>query len=165
MRKHYLLIIAAILALDRFTKWLVIQKIPLYSGIDLIPGFFRLTHLENTGAAFSLFADSPGPWAGRLLVLFSLVAVVVISALLWKSKGRINLTTTSLALVLGGALGNLWDRLVNGQVTDFLDVYVGSHHWPPFNIADSAIVVGAVLLAGRAVFAPGKIKDRASRKS
>jgi signal peptidase II len=159
MPKPSVLIIIAILALDRFTKWLVIQKIPLYSGISIIPGFFRLTHLENTGAAFSLFADSPSPWAARLLVLFSLMAVIVISALLWKSKGKINFTTASLALVLGGALGNLWDRLIHGQVTDFVDVYIGSHHWPPFNVADSAIVVGAVLLAGRALFASGKTTD------
>jgi signal peptidase II len=161
MPKHSVLIIVAILALDRFTKWLIIEEIPLYSSISLIPGFFRLTHLENTGAAFSLFADSPGPWAARLLVLFSLMAVIVISALLWKSKGTINFTTVSLALVLGGALGNLWDRLIHGQVTDFLDVYIGSHHWPPFNVADSAIVVGAVFLAGQALFAPRKTKDGA----
>ena len=161
MPKNSVLIIVAILVLDRFTKWLVIQKIPLYSNISLIPGFFRLTHLENTGAAFSLFADSPSPWAARLLVLFSLMAVIVISTLLWKSKGILNFTTLSLALVLGGALGNLWDRLIYGHVTDFLDVYIGSYHWPPFNVADSAIVLGAVFLAGRALFAPGKTEGGA----
>ena len=165
MRKYYLLIIAGVLALDRLTKWLVIQKIPLYSSVDVIPGIFRLTHLENTGAAFSLFADSRGPWTSRLLVLFSLTAVVVISILLWESKGAINLNTVSLSLVLGGALGNLWDRLVRGQVTDFLDAYAGSHHWPPFNIADSAIVVGALFLAGRALFAPRKPKPGLQEKS
>jgi signal peptidase II len=160
VRKYYLLIIIAVVALDRFTKWLVIQKLPLYSSLEVIPRLFRLTHLENTGAAFSLFADSRGPWAGRLLVVFSLAAVVVISVLLWKSH-NINLTTISLALIMGGALGNLWDRLVRGQVTDFLDVYVGPHHWPPFNVADSAIVVGALFLAGRALFTPGKPKTKA----
>lgn len=161
MRKYYLFIIVGVVAFDRFTKWLVIQKVPLYSSVDVIPGLFRITHLENTGAAFSLFADSPSLWAGRLLVVFSLTAVVVISVLLWKSHA-INLTTISLALVLGGALGNLWDRLVRGRVTDFLDVYVGTHHWPPFNVADSAIVVGALFLAGRALFAPGKPKTKAT---
>src|SRR5262249_18616802 len=165
MRKYYLLIAAGVLILDRLTKLLVIQKIPLYSSVDVIPGVFRLTHLENTGAAFSLFADSTGPWASRLLVLFSLTAVVVISILLWKNKDAINLNTVSLALVLGGALGNLWDRLGRGEVTDFLDVYAGSHHWPPFNIADSAIVVGALFLAGTAVFAPRKPKPKAAAKS
>ncbi|HEY6309057.1 MAG TPA: signal peptidase II [Candidatus Angelobacter sp.] len=153
MRKYLLLISAVVFALDALTKWLVRQKIPLDGNTDIVPGLFRLTHLENTGAAFSLFADSPGPWAGRFLVLFSLVALVVISVLLWRHGTAINVTTVSLALFLGGTLGNLCDRLVQGKVTDFLDFYIGPHHWPPFNVADSAIVVGALLLAGRVFFA------------
>lgn len=152
MRKHLLLISAFIFALDVFTKWLVKATIPINSDVDIIPGLFRLTHLENSGAAFSLFADSTGPWAGRLLVLFSLIALVVISVLLWRNGDAINVTTVSLALFLGGTLGNLCDRLARGKVTDFLDFYVGTSHWPPFNVADSAIVVGAVLLAWRALF-------------
>src|SRR5262249_61260059 len=106
---YYFLIIAGVLILDRLTKWMVIQKIPVYSSVDVIPGFFRRTHLENTGAAFSLLADSPGPCVGRFLVLFSLTAMVGISILLWKSKEAITLNTVSLSLGLGGALGNLWD--------------------------------------------------------
>jgi signal peptidase II len=157
--RAYLLIIAGVFALDRFTKWLVITKIALYSSVDVIPGFFRLTHLENAGAAFSLF-DNSGPWAGRVLVLFSLAAVVVISLLLWKRKGAIDPGTIALALVLGGTLGNLWDRLIRGQVIDFIDVYLGSHHWPPFNVADSAIVVGVLFVAGRVFFPPAKPKPR-----
>ena len=149
MRKQLLLIAAFILALDRFTKWLVIAKIPLYHEIDIILGVFRLTHLENTGAAFSMFADISGPWPSRLLILLSLVALVVISIFLWKIGGTINWSAFSLALFLGGTLGNLWDRLFQGTVTDFLDFYLGSHHWPPFNVADSAIVVAMVLLAGQ----------------
>ncbi len=158
MRKYLLLISGLIFALDGFTKWLVKAKIPLYGSVDVIPGLFRITHLENTGAAFSLFADSPGPWAGRLLIVFSLTALVVISILLCV----ISVTTVSLALFLGGTLGNLCDRLAQGRVTDFLDVYVGAHHWPPFNIADSAIVVGALLLAWRALFAPARAKRKTS---
>jgi signal peptidase II len=159
MRKYLLFISAAVFALDAFTKWLVKEKLPLEGNIDLIPGLFRLTHLENPGAAFSLFADSPGPWPGRLLVLFSLIALVVISVLLWRHGTVINVTTISLALFLGGTLGNLCDRLLRGRVTDFLDFYVGPHHWPPFNVADSAIVVGALLLAGKVFF--GSQKDAA----
>jgi signal peptidase II len=159
MRKYLLFISAVIFALDALTKWLVRQKIPLDGNIDIIPGLFRLTHLENTGAAFSLFADSPGPWAGRFLVLFSLIALVVISVLLWRNGTVINVTTVSLALFLGGTLGNLCDRLVRGRVTDFLDFYVSPHHWPPFNVADSAIVVGALLLAWRALFGRSNPKD------
>ena len=159
MRRYLLLISAIVFALDAFTKWLVKEKLPLESNIDLIPGLFRLTHLENPGAAFSLFADSPGPWLGRVLVLFSLIALVVISVLLWRHGTAINVTTVSLALFLGGTLGNLCDRMLRGRVTDFLDFYVGQHHWPPFNVADSAIVVGALLLAGKVFF--GSLKETA----
>jgi signal peptidase II len=159
MRKYLLFVSVAVFVLDAFTKWLVKEKIPLDGNVDLIPGLFRLTHLENTGAAFSLFADSPGPWPGRLLVVFSVIALVVITVLLWRHGATINVATVSLALFLGGTLGNLCDRLLRGRVTDFLDFYVGPHHWPPFNVADSAIVVGALLLAGRAFF--GSQKDTA----
>lgn len=159
MRRYLLFISACIFVLDAFTKWLVKEKLPLDGNIDLIPGLFRLTHLENPGAAFSLFADSPGPWPGRLLVLFSLIALAVISFLIWKHGTVINVTTVSLALFLGGTLGNLCDRLLRGKVTDFLDFYIGTHHWPPFNVADSAIVVGALLLAGKVFF--GSQKDTA----
>jgi signal peptidase II len=156
MRKYLILLASFIFLLDRLTKWLVMQKIPLYREVEVIPGVFRLTHLENTGAAFSLFADIPGPWPGRLLVLFSLAALAVITYLLWKLGESLNILTLSLALFLGGTLGNLWDRLLQGRVTDFLDFYIGPHHWPPFNVADSAIVVGALMLAGQVLMAPAK---------
>lgn len=162
MRKYLLLVACLIFALDRITKILVISKITLYRDIDVIPGFFRLTHLENTGAAFSLFADIPGPWPGRLLMLFSLFALVVIAYYLWKIGDSINLLTLSLALFLGGTVGNLWDRLFQGKVTDFLDFYVGSHHWPPFNVADSAIVVGAAMLALQMLTTPSREKQKAT---
>jgi signal peptidase II len=133
------------------TKWIVVQTIPLEDAIPIIPGFFRLTHLENTGAAFSLFAESTSPFRTALLIAFSLAALAVVTVLLWRSRNEFNVITLSLSLILGGALGNLWDRLVNGRVTDFLDFYISIHHWPPFNIADSAIVVGALLLLSRMV--------------
>ena len=163
MRKYLFLISGVVFALDAFTKWLVKARIPLYGNVDVIPGLFRLTHLENTGAAFSLFADSPGAWASRLLVLFSLTALVVILILLWRNGDAINLTTVSLALFLGGTLGNLCDRLARGRVTDFLDFYVGSHHWPPFNVADSAIVLGALMLAARTLFGSSKDGRKSAR--
>jgi signal peptidase II len=162
MRKYLLFVSACIFALDAYTKWLVKEKIPLDGAIDIIPGFFRLTHLENPGAAFSLFADSQGPWPGRMLVLFSLIALSVISFLLWKHGGTINVLAVSLALFLGGTLGNLCDRLLRGRVTDFLDFYIGSNHWPPFNVADSAIVVGALVLAGRVFFGSSNQEGRSS---
>jgi signal peptidase II len=146
MRKYLLLISLAVFSLDALTKWLVKTTIPLDSSIDVIPGLFRLTHLENRGAAFSMFADSLGPWPNRLLALLSLAAVVVVSLFLWKRGKRMSRITLALALFLGGTLGNLYDRLTRGVVTDFLDVFVGSHHWPAFNVADSAIVAGVLLM-------------------
>jgi signal peptidase II len=162
MRKYLLLTSLLVVILDYFSKWLVQRNLPLYGETDLVPGFLRLTHLENPGAAFSLFADSPGPWAGRMLLLFSLVALVVIAVLLWRNSQELNLTSFSLALFLGGTVGNLLDRLVRGSVTDFIDFYAGPHHWPPFNVADSAIVVGALILASKAIFGHHEHKPKAA---
>jgi len=146
MPKRPLLIALAVLLLDRITKWAIARTIPLEDAINIIPGFFRLTHLENTGAAFSLFADSPSPFRTTLLIVFSVAALAVVSVLLWKERSVFHSGTLALSLILGGAVGNLWDRAFYGKVTDFLDFYIGMHHWPPFNVADSAIVVGALLL-------------------
>ena len=146
MLKRHFLIALAVLVLDRLSKWIIVKTIVLEDAVPVVPGFFRFTHLENPGAAFSLFADSTSPFKTALLVSFSLAALGVVAYLLWRSRNDFNLNTISLSLILGGAVGNLWDRLADGMVTDFLDFYLGAHHWPPFNIADSAIVVGAILL-------------------
>src|SRR5271156_5653850 len=145
-RAIYLLIALVVVLLDHWTKHLVAQRIRLYAHIQVIPGFFRLTHTENTGAAFSLFADSPAPWKTALLIAFSMIALIVVSALLWKNHHTHIATGVGLSLIMGGALGNLWDRLARGRVVDFLLVYVKQYQWPVFNLADSAIVVGAGLL-------------------
>jgi signal peptidase II len=148
----YLAIATGILLLDRWTKWLVAQKISLFDSVTVIPGFFKITHLRNTGAAFSLFADAPATWRIAMLVVFSLVALVVVLVLLVKTSNRLSLQGVALALILGGAVGNLWDRVLNGWVTDFLLVYYKQWEWPAFNVADSAICVGAVLLIGEMLF-------------
>src|ERR1700681_3576523 len=145
-RSIYLLIAIVVVLLDRWTKHLVSQRIRLYAHIQVIPGFFRLTHTENTGAAFSLFADSTAPWKTGLLIAFSVIALIVVSALLWKNHHAHIATGVGLSLIMGGALGNLWDRLTRGRVVDFLLVYVKQYQWPVFNLADSGIVVGAGLL-------------------
>ena len=143
--RHFLIALTVFI-LDRLTKWLVIRHIVLEDNVPVIPGFFRLTHLENPGAAFSLFADSPSALRTGLLIAVSVTALAVVALLLWFRRNTFNFTTVALALIMGGALGNLWDRLSDGKVTDFLDFYIGAHHWPPFNLADSAIVIGALLL-------------------
>src|SRR5271170_2450932 len=151
-RAVYLLIALLVVLLDRWTKHVVAQRIALYSHIQIIPGFFRLTHTENTGAAFSLFADSPSPWKTALLIAFSGIALVVVSVLLWRNNHAHVATGVGLSLIMGGALGNLWDRATNGRVVDFLLFYVRRYQWPVFNLADSAIVVGAGLLVLEILF-------------
>jgi len=151
-RALYLFIALIVVLLDRWTKHTVAQRISLYSHIQVIPGFFRLTHTENTGAAFSLFADSPAPWKTALLIGFSAIALVVVSILLWKNNHTHLATGIGLSLILGGAVGNLWDRLARGRVVDFLLFYFRRYQWPVFNLADSAIVVGAGLLVLEIVF-------------
>ncbi len=153
MRKYFFLIAALVLLLDRLAKWAVASNIPLHESVVVIPGLFHLTHVQNTGAAFGLFADSSAQWKVGALVSFSVVALVIVSALLWKNSHALSTTTIGLSLILGGATGNLWDRMVSGHVVDFLDFYVGSYHWPAFNVADSAIVIGAILLVSEIVFA------------
>ena len=161
MRKFYFLIAVGVLALDRFTKRLVAKDIPLHDSIPVIKHVFYITHVENRGAAFGLFNDSPAPWKIALLVMFSIVALVIVSALLWRSSHAMTATAVGLSLILGGALGNLWDRVLNGKVVDFLLVYIGSYQWPAFNVADSAIVVGAGLLVYEILFVKAPEKKSA----
>ncbi len=151
-RLLYLAIAAGIILFDRWTKWLVAQRIALFDSVTVVPGFFKITHLRNKGAAFSLFANAPDAWRTATLVIFSLVALVVVLVLLVKSSHRLSLQGVALSLILGGAVGNLWDRMVHGWVTDFLLVYYRQWEWPAFNVADSAICVGAVLLIGEMLF-------------
>src|SRR5580700_8647317 len=145
-RAFYLLIALVVVLLDRWTKHIVAKRISLYSHIQVIPGFFQLTHTENTGAAFSLFADSNAHWKAAMLIAFSVIALMVVSVLLWKNHHAHVATGIGLSLIMGGALGNLWDRLTRGRVVDFLLLYVKRYQWPVFNLADSAIVIGAGLL-------------------
>jgi signal peptidase II len=152
MRKYHFLISLFIVALDRVTKWTVARRLSLHDSIQIIPGFFRIIHAENPGAAFGIFADSPSQWKLGMLIGFSVIALVIVSAMLWKNSHTMTSTGIGLALILGGAAGNLWDRLVSHQVVDFLLFYVGPHQWPAFNVADSAIVAGAGLLVIEIMF-------------
>jgi signal peptidase II len=160
-RKYHFLIAALVLFLDRATKLTVAANIALHDSIMVLPGFFRITHVQNRGAAFGLFDDSPSEWRVAVLILFSLAALVVVSTLLWKNSHAMTTTGVGLALILGGALGNLWDRVMDGRVVDFLDFYIAGYHWPAFNVADSAIVVGALLLVGEILFSKSPAEEKA----
>jgi signal peptidase II len=153
LRLFYFAVSAVVIFCDRLTKILVARHVELnFGSVQVIPNLFSITHVENAGAAFSLFAD----WSPRvripLLVGFSSAAMVVVCYLLWSSARRFTWTGLALAFILGGAIGNLYDRLLYGRVTDFLHVYVGTHMWPDFNLADSAIVCGACLLSIDLIF-------------
>src|ERR1051326_9620505 len=123
-RPPFFLLACLVFLLDRGTKRLVAAPLPMYSHIQIIPGFFQLTHTENTGAAFSLFADSPSHWKTGMLIGFSMIAMVVVFVLLWKQRHALSITGIALSLILGGAMGNLWDRVASGRVVDFLLFYI-----------------------------------------
>jgi signal peptidase II len=133
------------IVLDQATKLAVAASMPLYESIPLIPGLFNLTHVHNTGAAFS-FLSQAGGWQRWFFA--ALAVAVSVSLTLWMARLKKHeiLLAVSISLILGGAIGNLIDRLAYGYVIDFLDVYYQSWHWPAFNIADSAICVGVALL-------------------
>lgn len=152
MRKYHFLIAILVIALDRVTKWTIAKRLSMHDSIQVIPGFFRIIHTENPGAAFGLFADSPSEWKAGLLIVFSVVALLIVCGLLWKNSHSLTTTGVGLSLILGGAVGNLWDRIVSRHVVDFLLFYVGQYQWPAFNVADSAIVVGAGLLVFEILF-------------
>jgi signal peptidase II len=147
-RLPWLLAISAVIVLaDRLTKIWVTKHIQLGGAIPVIPRVLRITHWTNEGAAFSLFADSASPHLVRwVLIGFSTLAAVVVLIAMVRLGARFTLTTIALALVLGGALGNVHDRILYGSVVDFIEVHIFSYHFPDFNVADSSVVTGACML-------------------
>ncbi len=147
-RLHWLLLLsAAIIFLDRLTKTWVTLRIPFGGAIPVIPRVLRITHWTNEGAAFSLFANSASPNAVRWgLICFTSLAAIMVLFLMVRLGDRFTMTTVALALIFAGALGNVHDRIAYGSVVDFIEVHIFTYHWPDFNIADSAVVIGACLL-------------------
>jgi signal peptidase II len=148
---------ALVILLDRLTKIWVSRHIEEGDAIVVIQHLFRITHVRNPGAAFSMFTESARPEMVRwVLSGFSVLAAVVVVFVILRFGRRMTPTMFALALILGGTIGNLWDRLRWGLVTDFLEVHIVHYHWPDFNVADSAIVVGGILLVLDALFAGAK---------
>lgn len=145
-RIHYLLISIAVIVLDIWTKALVLKRIDLHEAIPVIPNFFQLVHVRNTGAAFGIGANAASKLVPLLLNVGAIVVFLVVVVYALRSAVTDRVLQTGLHLILGGAIGNLLDRFRFGYVVDFLDVYIGSHHWPAFNVADSAICIGIALL-------------------
>lgn len=146
-RPYLLLLAAMVVALDRLSKIWIDHHILRGNFITIIPNVFRLSHVFNTGAAFSLFAESLSPTLVRnILIAFSFAAILVVLGMIWRVGRVFSLTGVALGLILGGAIGNLYDRVHFSYVIDFLEVKIVHYHWPDFNFADSAIVIGACLL-------------------
>jgi signal peptidase II len=141
---------AAVVLLDRLTKSLIKTHFSAWDNLTVIPGIFNIVHTENPGIAFGLLADASNYWwRGVVLIGFSISVLIAVSAMLLRPASVAALSgllRTGLSLVLGGAAGNLYDRIVNGTVTDFVEVHAGPYYFPAFNVADSAIFIGACLL-------------------
>ena len=137
---------AGVFALDRWTKWLIETRFSPFDVKVVVPGFLNLVSSKNPGVAFGMFAESASRYRTAVLIAFSLGAVAVLAGMLWRVNRLDRRTAAGLALIFGGAMGNVFDRVRSGTVTDFLDFYIGSLHWYTFNVADSAICVGAGLL-------------------
>jgi len=151
----WMVVAAVIVVVDQLTKWAVVEWIPLYDKVPL-NSFLNLTHQKNSGAAFSFLADAGG-WQRWFFVILATVVSAVIAVWIWRIRSASQaVLSAGLALVLGGAVGNLIDRILLGHVTDFIQVWFGSWAFPSFNVADAGISVGAALLIVDALFLSGK---------
>ena len=146
-KSNYLLLSLLVLVLDQWSKWQVERHLVNRGPLEVIPGFLNLIHVENSGVAFGMFAANGNRFGTLALTLLGLAALTLVGIYFWKTPRDQKLLLVSLALILGGAVGNLVDRIAAGAVTDFIDAYVGTYHWHTFNVADSAISVGIVLMA------------------
>mgnify|MGYP001073358475 CR=1 FL=1 len=154
-RNKYLMLVliaGAVVILDQITKAVILNQLPLYRSIPVIHGFFNITHIHNPGGAFGFFAEQ-SPWVRKIVFLFMSSAAVVLVLYFYHNTPRTHpWLAAGLALIFGGAIGNLIDRFRFGKVVDFLDFYLGSAHWPAFNVADSAITVGVTIFLIHLVF-------------
>ena len=145
-RPYLLLIAAIVIVLDRLSKMWIDKHLERGHTITVIPGFFTISHVFNYGAAMGLLASVPPDMVRKGLIAFSIIAVLVVLLMIWRLGRVFSLTGVALGLILGGAVGNLYDRVTLHYVVDFLWVQIVHYHWPDFNLADSCIVIGACLL-------------------
>ncbi|WP_198677911.1 signal peptidase II [Aliidiomarina shirensis] len=141
---HWWWLVALLIVADQFSKWLILENMPLYSRINVLP-FFDLVYVRNYGAAFSFLSDQSG-WQRWFFTAIAVVISVVLIVMLRRQPKSMKAANLGFGLIVAGAIGNVIDRINYGYVVDFLDVYVGTYHWPAFNVADSCIVIGAGLI-------------------
>lgn len=141
-----LIITIPVIVLDQFTKFYIQKSMKLHQSIKVIDGLFDITYVLNKGAAFSFLADKPAAFTAPFFIIISVIAIAIIGFLFYKTEKNDYVSLIAFALLLGGSIGNLIDRIRHGAVTDFLDFYIQQYHWPAFNVADSAITTGMFLL-------------------
>jgi len=161
-RLRWLWLTIGVVFLDRLTKALIESRTLEGWRHEIVHNFIYLVHTRNPGIAFSMFADANSAWVRFVLVGGSLIVIGAVAWMLVASKTGGTLTGAGLALLLGGATGNVTDRILHGAVTDFFEVWFGSYHYPAFNVADSAITIGAVLILIEVLFPPSKIPSSGS---
>jgi len=145
-------ITAIIVTVDQVTKAAVMHFLPLYHSVPVISGFFNITHIHNPGGAFGFLASRNSGWFFPIFLVATILAMGMVFYLYRRTYSEFPFLNTALAMIFGGAAGNLIDRLRFGNVVDFLDVYVKTHHWPAFNVADSAISIGVMVFLYHLVF-------------
>lgn len=145
-RLPYVLVMGAVLVADQLVKWLVVRSLELHDYRPLVDGVLSLSHVRNRGAAFGILSDADLPYQAMLFSALSLAALLAIAVYAWRLPATARLPQTALALILGGAFGNLIDRVRLGYVVDFVHLYWREYQWPDFNVADSAITIGVTLL-------------------
>lgn len=142
----YHLLVLFLVGLDQLSKFLIVKFIYLYQKVEIIPGFFSLTRIHNRGVIFGAFSHLQQPAARIILAIVSLLALVIVFIFYLKTPLTERMVKLSFSLILAGAIGNLLDRLIRGYVVDFIDLHIGRHHWPFFNLADTCITLGGVML-------------------
>ncbi|MBL7178734.1 MAG: signal peptidase II [Pseudomonadota bacterium] len=142
----------AVIVFDQITKAVILNNLPLYNSVAVIPGLFSLTHIHNPGGAFGFLASQSSNVRNTIFILIATLAVGLIFYFYRQTPKTHPLLASGFALIFGGALGNLIDRLRFGKVVDFLDFYIGNYHWPAFNVADSAISVGVTIFLFHIIF-------------
>ena len=135
------------IVIDQYTKFMVTLHIPLSYSINVVEGFFNLTHVRNSGVAFGIFAEQNSELKPYLLIFVSIIAIIAILVIFHQTEKEKRMVQGGLVLVFSGAIGNLIDRVLHKEVIDFIDIFFNNRHWPAFNVADACITIGVMLLA------------------
>jgi len=136
-----------LIVIDQYTKFMVTLHIPLSYSINIVEGFFNLTHVRNSGVAFGIFSEQNSELKPYLLIFVSIIAIIAILVIFHQTERQKRLVQGGLVLVFSGAIGNLIDRVLHKEVIDFIDIFFNNRHWPAFNVADACITIGVMLLA------------------